>query len=393
MPSERNHSERRPRASRVNTAMMPARDRNHLSWHALLDAMSDPALVLDEAGTVIYHNPLVADLYPRVRIGNAITLLSREPDLLSAIDQARHSDDRCVVHLHDRVPVTRRMSAIVSRIGDEEPELGSPSILIVLRDLTDQEKHAQMRSDFIAYASHELRTPLASLKLIVETLQGPAREDPEKRDRFLSMMLIQASRMAQLIDDLLSLNRIEMKAHLPPRDFVEMSELLDSVVQSLEPFAESNDITLEFVNETGPIHVRGDRDELAQVFQNLVQNAIRYGRSGGYARITITREEQPGALQPIVKVAVSDNGIGIAPEHLPRLTERFYRVSAVDSRAKGGTGLGLAIVKHIITRHRGDLAISSTLGEGSTFAVTLEESTAGGSANRAIDVPDTEPAK
>ena len=391
--SQPKHSERKPRISRVNSAIASGADRDHLSWHALVDALPDPALVLDETGTVVYHNPLVADIYPRVRIGSAATLLSRDPDLLTAIDQARSSDDRKVVHLHDRVPVTRRMSAIVSRIGDAEPEIGGPSILIVLRDLTDQEKHAQIRSEFIAYASHELRTPLASLKLIVETLQGPARKDPDKRERFLSMMLVQASRMAQLIDDLLSLNRIEMRAHLLPRDVVEMSALLEAVARSLEPLAESNEIKLELVNDIGAIHVRGDRDELAQVFHNLVQNAIRYGRPGGYVRMTIDREQPTGTSGPIVRVAVSDNGIGIAPEHLPRLTERFYRVSAVDSRAKGGTGLGLAIVKHIITRHRGDLGITSTLDEGSTFTVTLDETQEGIDAESTVADQELAPAK
>ena len=368
-------------------------DREHLSWQALVDALPDPALVVDEAGTVAYHNPLVADLYPRVRIGSAITLLSREPDLLTAVDEARRSDERAVVHLHDRVPVTRRMSAIISRIGDAEPEAGSPSILIVLRDLTDQEKHAQIRSEFIAYASHELRTPLASLKLIVETLQGPARKDPQKRERFLSMMLVQASRMAQLIDDLLSLNRIEMRAHLPPRDIVEMSALLESVLQSLEPLAESNEIKLQLTNTVGAIQVRGDRDELAQVFQNLVQNAIRYGRPGGHVRMTIEHARPAGTMPAVVKIAVADDGIGIAPEHLPRLTERFYRVSAVDSRAKGGTGLGLAIVKHIITRHRGDLDIASVLDEGSTFTVTLEETQDTAEAGRSGGEPAVAPAR
>ena len=386
-------SERNPRVGRASSAIAAEADRDHVSWHALVDALPDPALVLDQAGTVIYHNPLVADLYPRVRIGSAITLLSREPDLLTAIDQACRSADRTVVHLHDRVPVTRRMSAIVSRIGEAEPETGSPSILVVLRDLTDQEKHAQIRSEFIAYASHELRTPLASLKLIVETLQGPARKDPEKRERFLSMMLVQASRMAQLIDDLLSLSRIEMRAHLPPRDIVEMSALLESVLQALEPLAESNDIKLELINRVGAIQVRGDRDELAQVFHNLVQNAIRYGRPGGFVRMTVDREQPAGAANAIVRIAVCDNGIGIAPEHLPRLTERFYRVSAVDSRAKGGTGLGLAIVKHIITRHRGDLDITSTPDEGSTFTVTLDESLDATDAERAAAEHDMASAK
>ncbi len=343
------------------------------SWRTVVDAMPDPAVVLDEAAIVVHHNPPVADLYPRVRVGSPVALLSREPDLMAAIDRARDTDEHIVVALHDRVPVTRRMSAIVSRIAPDDISLGGPVVLIVLRDLTDQEKHAQMRSDFIAHASHELRTPLASLKLIVETLQGPARDDPEKRERFLSMMLVQATRMAQLIDDLLSLSRIEMRAHLPPRDNVELSSLLETVVQSLEPLAEAHEINLQLQNPLPRIAVKGDREELTQVFHNLLQNAIRYGRPGGTARIVVARETSGAARRRRVRVAVIDDGIGIAREHLPRLTERFYRVSAVDSRAKGGTGLGLAIVKHIITRHRADLDIQSELGKGSTFTISLPE--------------------
>ncbi|MEM8973577.1 MAG: ATP-binding protein [Pseudomonadota bacterium] len=340
-------------------------------WSVIIDAIADPAVVLDEAGLVVHHNPPVVDLYPRVRVGTPVTMLSREPDLLSAIDNVRNTNERITVQLHDRVPVTRRMSAIITRINVEDSRPGGPAILIMLRDLTDQEQYAQMRTDFIAHASHELRTPLASLKVIVETLQGPARDDPEKRERFLSMMLVQATRMSQLIDDLLSLSRVEMRAHLPPRDSLEVGELAEAVVQSLEPLAESHQISLKLGNMECPVNVRGDREEIAQVLQNLVQNAIRYGRPDGTAEISVSRHTNPATGQEQVHIAVKDNGIGIPPEHIPRLTERFYRVSAVDSRAKGGTGLGLAIVKHIVTRHRGELEIISEVGKGSTFTVIL----------------------
>ncbi|MEO0810271.1 MAG: ATP-binding protein, partial [Pseudomonadota bacterium] len=342
-------------------------------WRAILNAMADPALVLDDADTVIHHNPLVVDLYPRVRTGSSIGLLSREPHLLTAIDQVKVSDERLVIDLHDRVPITRRMSAFVSRIAAREHTAGTPTILIVLRDLTDQQRHAQMRADFIAHASHELRTPLASLKVIVETLQGPAREDPVKRERFLSMMLTQATRMAQLIDDLLCLSRVEMNAHLPPRDHIDITAVLDAVVQTLEPLAEANDVKLLLKNFIGSAKVRGDKEELSQVFQNLVQNAIRYGRPCGKVSVVISRDKPLSSRKGRIQVAVTDDGIGIAPEHIPRLTERFYRVSAMDSRAKGGTGLGLAIVKHIVTRHRADLDIKSELGKGSTFTVSFDE--------------------
>jgi len=343
------------------------------AWRAILNAMADPALTLNDDGIVVHHNPLIADLYPRVRVGGSITLLSREPDLLRAIDKVRVSDERRVIDLHDRVPVARRMSAFVSRIAVEENAADIPTILIVLRDRTDQQKHAQMRTDFIAHASHELRTPLASLKVIAETLQGPAREDPVKRERFLSMMLTQAARMSQLIDDLLCLSRVEMNAHLLPRDHVDLTAVLYIVVQTLEPLAEAHDMKLSLENAVGSAKVRGDKEELSQVFQNLMQNAIRYGRVGGQVRITVTREQPRNGHSSRIKVAVIDDGIGIAAEHIPRLTERFYRVSAVDSRAKGGTGLGLAIVKHIVTRHRADLDIKSKLGRGSKFTVSIDE--------------------
>ena len=367
-------SERRPAANGDVLEAFPDEDRLEPSWRVIVDAMADPALVLDEGGIVVHHNPFVADLYPRVRVGQNVTLLSREPDLLAAIDKARYADERMVVHLHDRVPVTRRVSAILSRLNVDAPPQGSPAILVVLRDLTDQEKHAQMRTDFIAHASHELRTPLASLKLIVETLQGPAKEDPEKRGRFLSMMLVQATRMAQLIDDLLSLSRVEMRAHLPPRGRVELAELLETVVQTVEPLAEANGIAVRLENSAGSTVVRGEREELAQVFQNLVQNAIRYGKSGGHVCVALSHCEGQNSGRSATRVAVCDDGIGIASEHIPRLTERFYRVSATDSRAKGGTGLGLAIVKYIVQRHRAELDIESELGSGSTFTVTFPES-------------------
>lgn len=347
-------------------------DNGETQWNVIVDAMSDPAVVLDDTGIVVHHNPQVVDLYPRVRIGSPVTMLSREPDLLSAIDSVRETNERFTVQLHDRVPVTRRMSAIVTRINVEDPPPGAPAILIMLRDLTDQEQYAQMRTDFIAHASHELRTPLASLKLIAETLQGPAREDPEKRERFLSMMLVQATRMSQLIDDLLSLSRVEMKAHLLPTDILEVSELAETVMQSLEPLAEAQNIALKFENIEGPVNVRGDREEIAQVIQNLVHNAIRYGKNNGNAKLSITRQQDPSTGQKQVRIAVIDDGIGIAAEHIPRLTERFYRVSAVDSRATGGTGLGLAIVKHIITRHRGEIEVTSEVGKGSMFTAILD---------------------
>ena len=228
-----------------------------------------------------------------------------------------------------------------------------------------------MRADFVANASHELRTPLASLRGFVETLQGAAKDDAQARERFLKVMSEQAERMTRLIDDLLSLSRVEMREHLPLSERVDLNDAVAHVIQALQPIAAKAGTAIEFHKLEGTAIIRGDRDEIVQVFQNLVQNAIKYGKAGGRIDVRVTREAAGGGRPARFIAAVIDDGPGIAPQHLPRLTERFYRVSAVASREKGGTGLGLAIVKHILNRHRGELTITSRVGEGSTFAVEL----------------------
>jgi two-component system phosphate regulon sensor histidine kinase PhoR len=290
--------------------------------------------------------------------------------LTEAIDRATSARDPIVVDLYERVPLERRVSATITRVSAQSGARGLPAILITFRDQTTTDKLAQMRADFIANASHELRTPLASLRGFVETLQGPAREDPAAREKFLNIMASQAARMTRLIDDLLSLSRVEMKVHLRPTGLVDLNEIASYVAQTLEPLAEGSNAKIEVHALDTPARIRGDREELVQVLQNLVHNALKYGREGGRVDIRLARE--PGKPNR-VSVAVTDDGPGIAPEHLPRLTERFYRANVATSREKGGTGLGLAIVKHIVNRHRGDLRIASRVGQGSTFTVLFDE--------------------
>jgi two-component system phosphate regulon sensor histidine kinase PhoR len=262
--------------------------------------------------------------------------------------------------------VERRLLASLAPLQDDGAM--GPGLLITFRDLTEQDRLARMRADFIANASHELRTPLASLKGYVETLQGSAKDDPKARERFLKTMAEQAERMSRLVDDLLSLSRVEMREYLPLIDEVALGPVLLEVAQIMEPLAQQASIELTVDAGDGDALVRGDRDELTQVFQNLLQNAIKYGRPDGKVEVKLLLDN---TASPLYRVDVTDDGPGIAPQHLPRLTERFYRVNAAASREKGGTGLGLAIVKHILNRHRGELAITSELGRGSTFSVTL----------------------
>jgi two-component system phosphate regulon sensor histidine kinase PhoR len=240
----------------------------------------------------------------------------------------------------------------------------------LFRDLTSARRLENMRADFVANASHELRTPLASLLGFIETLQGPARNDAAARERFLEIMREQGRRMARLVDDLLSLSRIEMRAHVEPSEVVDLGALVAQMVRTLSPLAQEQGVSLDLSLPGGECWVQGDRDELLQLTENLVENAVKYGASG--QRVEVALAPRPGD-RPHVELSVRDYGPGIPTEHLPRLTERFYRVDVGQSREKGGTGLGLAIVKHIVNRHRGRLDIESEPGRGAVFRVTLPE--------------------
>ena len=333
---------------------------------AIVDAIPEPAWMLDPKSIVICVNQQAREIFPNLRTGIQISVAVRNPDVIEAVARAVDTNSMQTATLHERVPIERRLSAVVAPLKLDTARAGGPALLITLRDLTELDRLAQMRADFVANASHELRTPLASLRGFVETLQGPAKNDPSARDRFLTIMSTQADRMTRLIDDLLSLSRVEMRQHVAPTDVVDLVGVCSQAMQGLEPQALAARITLEMHVGTQPRLVRGDRDELLQVVQNLVQNAIKYGREGGRVQVRI------GSEAGGVTVSVIDDGYGIAAEHIPRLTERFYRVNAAQSRDKGGTGLGLAIVKHIVNRHGGSLEIASKVGTGSTFKFTLD---------------------
>jgi two-component system phosphate regulon sensor histidine kinase PhoR len=301
--------------------------------------------------------------------------VSRHPDFLAALDQVQATGARTVVALRERVPVERQLSAAIAALPVDSASPGVPRLLVTFHDLTEQEKLEQMRVDFIANASHELRTPLASLRGYVETLQGAASNDPAARERFLGIMWSQTIRMTRLVDDLLSLSRIEMRTHIAPSGSVDLNAVAGFVVQSLEPIAKSQKIGLTLAAADRGANIRGDREEIVQLVQNLVHNAIKYGRDGGSVSVSIVRSIERGRAGRRLSVVVHDDGPGIPSQHLPRLTERFYRVSVSTSREKGGTGLGLAIVKHIALRHRADLRIQSEVGVGSTFTVVFDELT------------------
>jgi two-component system phosphate regulon sensor histidine kinase PhoR len=340
-------------------------------WRMVVDAVPEPAIALDSAGLIVHANRRAEELFGARRRGGHIASMSRDPELLAAVDEALDTRQGCAVELQTRVPVERRLMAMVAALDYPASRGGGPALLISFRDLTEQDRLARMRADFVANASHELRTPLASLRGFVETLQGAAKDDPEARERFLKVMSEQAERMSRLVDDLLSLSRVEMREHLPLVERVDLNDAVARVIQAMQPLAAKTNATIEFQQLPEPAVIRGDRDEVVQVFQNLIQNAVKYGKPGGHVDVRVAREAPAAGRPARYLVSVKDDGPGIAPQHLPRLTERFYRVNVAASREKGGTGLGLAIVKHILNRHRGELIVTSTVGQGSTFTVAL----------------------
>ena len=327
---------------------------------AVLAGLPDPVVALDARGEVVALNAPARVIAPALRRGEPVSLGLRVPEVLDAIRRASATGATQRAEFDERVPVERWYEAIVTPIG---PEL----VLMAFHDLTPLRRVEEMRADFVANASHELRTPLAALSGFIDTLQGPAREDTAARERFLAIMQAQANRMARLIDDLLSLSRIELNAHLRPDKEVDLVAILRQVVDGLQTLARDRAVDVR-VSAPNRLIVRGDRDELLRVFDNLVENALKYAASGKRVDISIAPAE--GSTRE-ARVAVRDYGPGIAREHLPRLTERFYRVDVVQSRAEGGTGLGLALVKHILNRHGGRLTIESVAGEGATFIASL----------------------
>ena len=326
----------------------------------MVAALPDPVMVIGRDGTVVMANDLVKSAIDADPLGLHLSATVRAPAVLDAVADVIAGAAAHHVGYELRFPVPRGFHAYVAPFGSS----GSGMAIIVLRDLTREQQIERMRADFVANASHELRTPLASLSGFIETIQGAARNDEKAQTKFLGLMRSQADRMKRLIDDLLSLSRIEMNEHVRPNTQVDLAQVATHVRDVLSGMAKDIGCDLQ-VTTQGPLMVLGFRDELVQVVQNLVENALKYAGSGKTVEVDVKRDGAQIAL------SVKDQGPGIAAEHIPRLTERFYRVNVQESRSRGGTGLGLAIVKHILNRHRGRLTITSEIGRGSTFTMRV----------------------
>lgn len=364
----------------------------------ILELLPDPVLLVSAGGgapEIAWGNQAARSLFRIALEGAPLGAALRQPQVLEAIEEALATNAAVEVAFETIGVQPRFWRAFVRPLtddgedGGEDGGEGERDLVLMLRDETDAKRVERMRADFLANASHELRTPLASLAGFVETLRTHAKDDPVARDRFLGIMAEQASRMTRLIGDLLSLSRIELNEHVPPEGRVDLARTAQDVADSIRPLSAGRGVTVTVEAPGEACLVTGDRDQLVQVIQNLVENAIKYSPTGGTVTVSLSRAGSPEAaragaregavslalLTPdtpahggFVVVRVSDTGQGIARQHLPRLSERFYRV---EGQKSGGTGLGLAIVKHIINRHRGGVLVESAEGQGTTFSVYL----------------------
>jgi len=332
----------------------------------LLSGVPMPLVLIASNEYIEFANQPALELLGKGLSGRHYSTVMRQPDLHEAIETVFQTGQG-------------RKARYQSTIGDQGalynvkcvPVSGANAgVLVSFDDVTSQHEASQMRSDFVANVSHELRSPLTSLLGFIETLRGPAKDDEKARERFLTIMEREASRMTRLVRDLLSLTSVESEERVRPNSIVDIAQILDICIQTLKPMAVDADVEITFSGK--PENVYGDADQLQQVFMNLIENSIKYGGMGGKVNVDVGRTQHEASLRSAaVRIAISDNGDGIEQIHIPRLTERFYRIDNHRSREMGGTGLGLAIVKHIVNRHRGRLKISSVKGQGSTFMVIL----------------------
>ncbi len=349
----------------------------------VIAAVPEPMLYIAGDGTIAASNAAARALLGEWIAQRSYAAVLRQPGLLDKIESAQAGGPAVEARYQLAAPSGETQFRV--RITPLEPVgrvLPMP-VLLHFNDITHLREAEDMRRDFVANVSHELRTPLTAVMGFIETLRGPARDDPAAQARFLGIMEEEARRMNRLVSDLLSLSKVEGQERMRPSEEVDLEAVLQGVIAALRPVAEENgnDLNLEVLPPSpdlllGPkdsAHtILGDRDQLMQVFLNLTENALKYGGAGKPITLRLSWEEASGSLKgPVARAEVIDQGEGIDSLHLPRLTERFYRIDTHRSRAMGGTGLGLAIVKHIVNRHRGRLRVASEKGVGSTFTVLL----------------------
>lgn len=338
----------------------------------ILENLNDPFLLVDKNKKILMANRSATDLFRAKVINKNITDFLLNSETISAINRSIETGNNEAVEYSAGNANKRHFLLRIHPLDYKDSDDG-PKLFLGIYDITNIREAEQMRVDFVANVSHELRTPLASILGFVETLQGPAKNDAQASDKFLKIMQDEASRMTRLIEDLLSLSHIERDAHIPPNENISLKKIIESVIETLRMSMEKRNITTSFSTEFNSGNITGDRDQLTQVFQNLIDNAVKYGPQDSNISINLHSHFDKEEAHKYLEINITNQGAGIAPEHLNRLTERFYRVDTARSRSLGGTGLGLAIVKHIIQRHDGKLQFESELGKNTTVTVLLPQ--------------------
>jgi two-component system phosphate regulon sensor histidine kinase PhoR len=330
----------------------------------ILSGVPLPMVLIGADDRILAVNSAATAILDASQIGRHHAIALRQPALLAAIEGALRNGVAGQAHyvIHGPSHEVTYLVTVTPVSGDDKS-----GAICAFEDITEQELIGQLRRDFVANVSHELRTPLTALAGFIETLKGAARDDATARDRFLTIMERETGRMNRLVNDLLSLSRVEAEERRRPTASVNVAALIQSVATALRPVADEAGVALEITGANSAPHIPADADQLVQVFQNLIENAVKYGAVGKLVTVAI----HPPSSDPLLRIDVIDRGDGIEEQHIPRLTERFYRVDDHRSRDKGGTGLGLAIVKHIVNRHRGRFTINSERGKGSCFTVLL----------------------
>ncbi|MEM9970312.1 MAG: ATP-binding protein [Pseudomonadota bacterium] len=333
----------------------------------VITALPLPVIRVGKDERIANANALAETLFGSDVAGRHYATIIRQPALVAAVAHAFERRERQVARFVS-TEVRRDFAWDVT----VSPLRETGGVLLTFEDVSDRETVGTQRRDFVANVSHELRTPLTALLGFIETLQGAAKDDPAAQERFLGIMHREASRMNRLVHDLLSLNRVESQERIRPDTEVDLAALARAAVTTLSPLADDNGIALTTAGLDRCVLVSGDADQLSQVATNLIENAIKYSGDGSEVYVEVAGGlAQPPLVGPVAMLRVSDTGEGFDAIHIPRLTERFYRVDSHRSREMGGTGLGLAIVKHIVNRHRGRLKVESTPGKGATFQVFL----------------------
>ena len=336
---------------------------------SIVDAMAVPAMVLSPDLRILQSNADAEQYFDRRLVGIDVVRILRQPEVRSLLTRVAELGTRQTTDVVIHRTTARTFLVAVGPLRNGDPQ--RPNLLMTLTDISDQLDAERSRSTFVANVSHELRSPLTTLLGAVETLQGPARDNPKARERFLGLMQLETRRMSRLVGDLLNLAKQEAKEHRRPETPIDINRVLSQVRDALEASEDYREGRIQ-IQTLENARVRGSEDDLFEAFRNVVENALRYSPPDSEVWIEVTRRRaEPGAGRDRLIIEVRDFGDGIETAHLPHLTERFYRVDKGRSREMGGTGLGLAIVKHIVNRHEGRLSINSRTGKGTTVRILL----------------------